>query len=118
MAQQVTVARVSSIKINPKAIDVEPHFPGGTKAFYNYISKNIAYDKDAQAADMNGIVTVSMAIESTGHISEVQIITGASDVVNKEILRVITASPNWKPGMQHGVAIKVRSTFKIELKPH
>jgi protein TonB len=105
------------MKITPKAIDVEPQFPGGTKAFYRYISKNIAYEKDAKATDMNGIVTVSMAIEPSGHVSEVQIINGVSDIVDREIVRVITTSPVWKPGMQHGIPIKVRSTFKIELKP-
>jgi TonB family protein len=114
-AQKVTVSKVSSSKINAKAIDVEPSFPGGTKAFYKYISKNIAYEKDAKATDMQGTVTVSMAIETDGSISEAQITSGVSDVVDREVLRVINASPKWKPGMQHGRPIKVRYTFKIQL---
>jgi len=114
-AQKVTVAKVSGKSINPKAIDVEPKFPGGTKAFYNYISKNIAYDKDATVNDMKGTISVSMAIEKDGRITDAQIVSGASPIVDKEVLRVINASPLWKPGMQHGSPIKVRYTFKIEL---
>jgi len=114
-AQKVTVTKISSTKVNAKAIDVEPSFPGGTKAFYKYISKNIAYDKGAKATDMQGTVTVSMAIETDGSISEAQITTGVSDIVDREVLRVINASPKWKPGLQHGTPIKVRYTFKIQL---
>lgn len=114
-AQKVTVTKVAENKVNTRAIDVEPQFPGGTKAFYKYISKNIAYDKDAQATDMQGIVTVSMAIEKDGHISDVKIIKGVSDIVDKETVRVISESPLWKPGKQHGNPIKVYYTFKIQL---
>jgi protein TonB len=114
-AQKVTVSKLTDAKFNPKAIDVEPQFPGGSKAFYRYISKNIAYDKDAEAKDMQGTVTVSIAIEKDGSITDVKIINGVSDIVDKEVVRVISASPAWKPGMQHGVPIKVRYTFKIAL---
>jgi TonB family protein len=114
-AQKVTVTKLPSDKLNYKAIDVEPQFPGGTKAFYKYIAKNIAYDKGAQASDMQGTVTVSMAIETDGRISDAQIVNGVSDIVDKEVLRVINASPTWKPGKQHGKPIKVRYTFKIAL---
>lgn len=115
MAQKVTVTKVSSLKVNAKAIDVEPSFPGGAKAFYKYISKNIAYDKNATVKDMQGDVTVSMAIEPDGRITDAQIVSGVSDIVDKEVLRVINASPLWKPGKQRGVPIKVRYTFKIVL---
>jgi len=117
-AQQVTVSKLTDAKFNPKAIDVEPQFPGGAKAFYRYISKNIAYDKDAQPKDMQGVVTVSIAIEKDGSITDVKIINGVSNIVDKEVVRVISASPQWKPGKQHGMPIKVRYTFKIQLTAH
>ncbi|EHQ31148.1 TonB family protein [Mucilaginibacter paludis DSM 18603] len=114
-AQRVTVTKIPENKINNKALDVEPKFPGGAKAFYKYISKNIAYDKDAEAKDMQGIVTISMAIEKDGRITDVKVVKGVSDIVDKEVVRVISSSPMWKPGMQHGAPIKVRYTFKIAL---
>lgn len=114
-AQKVTVTKLSNAKVNGKAIDVEPSFPGGTKAFYKYISKNIAYEKDAKATDMQGTVTVSMAIETDGSITDAQVTNGVSNIVDHEVLRVINASPKWKPGMRHGTPIKVRYTFKIQL---
>ena len=54
-----------------------------------------------------------MAIEKDGRITEVRILKGVSDVMDKETLRVINASPRWKPGMQHGNPIRVRYTFNI-----
>ncbi|RKR83604.1 TonB family protein [Mucilaginibacter gracilis] len=115
IAQKVTVTKLSDSKFNNKAIDFEPQFPGGAKAFYKYISKNIAYDKDAKVKDMQGAVTVSMAIETDGRITDAQITSGISPIVDKEVLRVINASPLWKPGKQHGKPVKVRYTFKIVL---
>lgn len=114
-AQKVTVTKLPNNTLNYKAIDVEPQFPGGAKAFYKYIAKNIGYDKDAKVTDMQGTVTVSMAIEPDGRITDAQIVNGVSPIVDKEVLRVINASPKWKPGKQHGNPIKVRYTFRIAL---
>ena len=106
---------VNVVKTGPaptvKAIDVEPEFPGGTKAFYKYISKNATFPPDVDPALLEGTVTLSIAIEKDGSITDVRILKGLSDVMDNETIRVISASPRWKPGMQHGNPIRVRYTF-------
>ena len=114
-AQKVTVTKISRDKVYAKAIDVEPEFPGGAKAFYKYISKSIAYNKGVRPEDMQGVVTISMAIEKDGRITDVTMLKGVSDEVDREVTRIISTSPKWKPGMQKGQPIKVRYTFKIQL---
>ena len=108
---------VNVVKTGPaptvKAIDVEPEFPGGTKAFYRYISKNATFPPDVDPALLEGTVTLSMAIEKDGSIADVKILKGLSDVIDNETIRVLSTSPRWKPGMQQGNPITVRYTFNI-----
>lgn len=112
-AQTVTVTKHANTALNFKAIDVEPQFPGGAKAFNKYLSKNVGYPSTANSEEMNGSVTLAMAIEKDGTITDVKIVKGLSDVMDKETIRLMNASPKWKPGMQGGQPIKVRYTFTI-----
>ena len=108
---------INIIKTGPaptvKAIDVEPEYPGGTKAFYKYISDHVSFPADVDPAKLQGIMTISMAIEKDGRLTDFQIIKGVSDVMDKETIRVIASAPHWKPGMQHGEPIRVRYTYNI-----
>lgn len=112
-AQTVTVTKHANTALNLKAIDVEPQFPGGTKAFNKYLSKNVIYPDNASPQEMNGSVTLAMAIEKDGSIKDIKIVNGLSEVMNKETIRLMSASPKWKPGMQGGQPIRVRYTFTI-----
>ena len=112
-AQTVTVTKHANTDLHNKAIDVEPQFPGGAKAFNKYLSKNVSYPDDATAQDMHGSVTLTMSVEKDGSITDIKIITGESELMNKETIRLMTQSPKWKPGMAHGQPIRVRSTFTI-----
>lgn len=112
-AQTVTVTKHANTALNFKAIDVEPQFPGGAKAFNKYLSKNVVYPDNAGAKDMNGSVTLAMAIEKDGTIKDIKIVNGLSEVMDKETIRLMNASPKWKPGMQGGQPIRVRYTFTI-----
>jgi len=112
-AQTVTVSKHANTALNFKAIDVEPQFPGGTKAFNKYLSKNVIYPDNATSQDMNGSVTLAMAIEKDGSITDIKIVKGLSEVMDRETIRLMSASPKWKPGMQRNQPIRVRYTFTI-----
>lgn len=110
----VNVVKHTNTKLNYKAIDIEPEFPGGTKALYRYISKNINYEGNSSTdASLQGLITLSMTIEKDGRVTDVKIIKGLSEDIDKATLRVIASSPNWKPGIQHGKPIRVRYTFSF-----
>jgi TonB family protein len=108
---------VNVVKTGPapavKAIDVEPEFPGGTKAFYKYISNSITFPADVDPAQVQGIVTLSMAIEKDGRLTDIKILKGLTETMDTETMRIMNACPRWKPGMQHNEPIRVRYTFNI-----
>ncbi len=92
---------------------VEPEFPGGAKAFNKFLSKNVTYPPNADDNETHGAVTLAMAVEPDGSITDIKIIKGLSEVMDKETIRLMTFSPKWKPGTQGGKPIRVRSTFTI-----
>jgi len=112
-AQTVTVTKHANTALNFKAIDVEPQFPGGAKAFNKYLAKNVGYPVNPSPEEMNGSVTLAMAIEKDGSLTDIKIVKGLSEVMDRETIRLMNASPKWKPGMQGGQPIKVRYTFTI-----
>ncbi len=108
---------INIVKTGPapavKAIDVEPEFPGGTKAFYKFISQSITFPADVDPEQVQGVVTLSMAIEKDGRLTDIKILKGLTPTMDTETLRIMNTCPRWKPGSQHGETIRVRYTFNI-----
>ena len=48
-----------------------------------------------------------------GIVRDVKVIRGAHELLDAEALRVISASPRWEPGIQHGEAVPVTFIFPV-----
>jgi len=90
-----------------------PEFPGGMKAFYNFLSSNIHYPALSREKGIQGRVIVTMIVEKDGTLSNIKIARGIADDIDKEALRVIALSPNWKPGIQNGKPVRVSYAIPI-----
>ena len=51
-------------------VENEPEYPGGEKALYNYIIKNVKYPKSALEKGIEGTVIVEFVVEKNGKISK------------------------------------------------
>jgi len=104
---------------NFKAIDELPEPPGGTEAFYKYLSKHIKMPKKAINAYVQGTVYISMVVSKDGSITDV---TVKQDTVGygcaEEAVRVIKSMPKWRPGIHDGIPVSVRYTVPVEFKLH
>lgn len=90
-----------------------PSFKGGISQFYKYLSNSIKFPKDAMERGIKGRVLVSFTIEKDGKITEAKIEKGVSPSIDQEALRVIRASPDWIPGIQRGVYVRVKYNIPI-----
>jgi len=90
-----------------------PVFPGGDKAFGEFIGKEIKYPDDAKKAGTQGKVIVTFVINKEGNVVNPKIIRGVSPSIDKEALRVISNSPKWTPGKQEGKNVDVQFTLPI-----
>ncbi len=76
---------------HPKKFDAlkVPAYPGGKKAFMEFIAKNIQYPKEAEEAGIEGSVIVAYDILDTGMVQNVRILKGLGHGCDEEAMRVI-----------------------------
>lgn len=87
----------------------EPAHPkNGMPEFYRYLGSNITYPALARRQGVDGQVFVEFFIEKDGRISDVRVIKGIGADCDEEAVRVVSSSPDWIPGKQHGKQVKQR----------
>jgi protein TonB len=84
------------------SVEKIPEFPGGIDAFYKYLSKSIHYPSVARENGTQGRVIVSFVCERDGSLTDIKVARGIGDGCDEEAVRVLRASPHWKPGIQNG----------------
>ena len=95
--------------------DKNAEFPGGTKAMYKFLSKNIKYPKISLDNGSQGTTTLRIVVEKDGAISSVQVLRSSGDaLLDKEAVRVVNEMPMWEPAMKGGKV--VRSYFALPVK--
>jgi len=97
-------------------VEKQPEFPGGMGAFYQFVQKKLKYPSQARRMGIEGKVFVQFVVDKKGNITEVLAIKGIGAGCDQEAVRVIQASPRWKPGKQRGKAVKVRMILPITFK--
>lgn len=95
------------------SVEIFPEFPGGMKAFYEYLSKNLRYSDEARKNNISGKVILQFIVEKDGKLTNIKILRGLGSGLDEEAVRVLTESPNWKPGQQNGKLVRVAYTLPI-----
>jgi len=90
-----------------------PAFKGGESAFGRYLSQNIHYPPRARENNIQGRVILSFVIEKDGQLTDIKILKNLNPELDAEAYRVISESPKWLPGIQHGQPVKVAYTMPI-----
>ena len=97
-------------------VEQAPSFPGGPSELMAYLSKNIKYPKEAQAAKKEGRVIVQFVVASTGEVTNVKVMRGVDPLLDAEAIRVVEGMPRWTPGRQDGEAVNVRYTLPVTFR--
>jgi len=85
-------------------VEIEASFPGGERAWANYLRKNL----DPETPINNGApagtytVVVQFIVDKQGNISDVRAVTKHGYGMEDEAVRVIKKGPNWEPAVQNG----------------
>jgi protein TonB len=91
-----------------------PQFQGGSSdTFREWIAKNMKYPEIAAENGISGRVYIQFCVNSKGDIVDVIVLRGVDPALDKEAVRVVSASPKWTPGKQRGKAVKVQFTFPV-----
>ena len=85
----------------------QAEFIGGDSAMRQFIDSNIHYPMMERDNDIQGRVLVSFIIDTTGALTNIQVVRKVSPGLDKEAMRVIKRMPNWKPARYHNKPVPV-----------
>lgn len=95
------------------SVQQQPEYPGGMKAFYSYLSKNITYPESAKKNKEQGKVFLSFIVNKDGSLTDLQVIRGLSESLNQEAIRVLKASPKWNPAKLNKQIVRVKYNLAV-----
>lgn len=94
--------------------DTKPGFNGGdANEFNKWVAQQVVYPENCKKEGIAGRVTLSFIVNETGKVSDVKVLRGVHEDLDKEAVRVVSSSPDWTPGMKDGKAVPVKYTFPV-----
>jgi len=94
-------------------VEVQPHPEGGLKAFNQYLAANLKYPRSAERLGVSGKVFVKFVVEKDGSLTDFQVLKGIGAGCDEEAIRVLSEAPNWVPGKQRGMPVRVYKVVPI-----
>lgn len=89
-----------------ESADIMPQFPGGLKAFMEFMHKNIV-QPDNLDEGQKIIVRAEFVVQADGSIDMTKILQGGRTDLDREVMRVIRKMPKWIPGIKNGKNVAV-----------
>ena len=99
--------------------DYRPSFLGSRdpKVFLEkWVYTYMKYPKEAVRNGIQGRVLVDFVIDEKGKIRDVKVLKGVDPLLDAEAVRIISASPDWKPGWLMGKKVKSRMSLYVEFR--
>ncbi len=99
--------------------DVKPIFLGSSDPstfMSKWVYVYVRYPKEAVENGVQGRVLVDFIIDKKGRVTDVKVIKGVSEALDAEAIRVISASPAWKPARLHGQKVKCEMSLYVEFR--
>ena len=97
-------------------VDVQPQFPGGERALMNYINQTREYPYHAYHNKIQGRVVCSFVVNIDGSISNVEVIKGVEESLNREAVRILGRMPEWTPGRINGQPVPTRVVWSVPFR--
>ncbi|MBL7858312.1 MAG: TonB family protein [Cyclobacteriaceae bacterium] len=89
---------------------------GGMSAFYEYVSKNIAYTERAKNEGVEGKVFVQFIVEKDGRITEPMLLKGIGSGLDEVAFDLVKNAAPWIPGKQKGEPVRQKMVLPIVFK--
>jgi len=93
------------------AIETNAEFPDGIEQFYNFIEKEFKKTENSESANLK--IQLSFIVERNGSVTYLRSEPAIDDITEKEIARVFSLCPKWKPGETNGK--KARRLYSLPI---
>lgn len=103
---------------SPYEVDTPPQFfKGDVSTFLNdWVYTYLRYPEIPLDQGVSGTVTVEFIVEKDGSVTGVKAVKGNDQSLEDEAVRVIAASPKWKPGQMGGQKVRVKYSVPVEFR--
>ncbi len=81
-----------------------------------WVYQYLRYPQEAVKNGIQGRVLVDFVIDENGKVTNVKVLKGVDELLDAEAVRVISASPAWKPGYVHGKKVKAEISLYVEFR--
>lgn len=99
--------------------DVKPSFLNSTdirKFLEQWVYQYLKYPSSAVRDGIQGRVMVEFVINRDGKVSDVRVVKGVSEELDAEAVKVVAASPKWKPAKVKGEKVRCSLTVPVEFR--
>ena len=100
--------------------DTPPRFRGGDiRRFERWIDRKIEkiYPRLAHESDIAGRIVVSFVIDTTGRLTQIQVLQNPDRSLTDKAIRILEQSPRWKPGRRNGRKVPVQYVMPVGSRP-
>lgn len=97
--------------------EIEPTPVHGLSKFYEQISRELKYPRQARQRNVEGQVIVQFVVSKTGELTDFTILRSLGAGCDEEAIRVLSKT-KWEPGRQRGKPVRVRMAMAIHFRLH
>lgn len=103
---------------NAFEVDTPPqYFRGNVQTFLeDWVYTYLKYPDIPLSQGVSGTVTVEFIVEKDGSVTNVRAVGGNDQYLEDEAVRVVSASPKWKPGILGGEKVRVKYSVPVEFR--
>lgn len=97
-------------------VEQMPEYPGGMKAFFNYIERKLRPSHLAEETDTEGVTVIQFVVEKDGRITSPSIVRPLQASLDTAALEVIQTMPRWRAGKEKSVNVRCKYSVPIRFK--
>ena len=100
-------------------VDVKPMFlnsPDPRTFMERWVYQYLKYPSYCVDNGIQGRVLVDFVIDEKGEVRDVKVARGVHTLLDEEALRVVSASPKWRPARHRGKKVRVALTVAVEFR--
>lgn len=94
-------------------VEEMPEFPGGDQAMRRFLKENAIYPSSMLGKEVEGKVTVTFVVDSEGNTTNIRVVNGLDEILDKAAVYAVSNFPTWKPGRQRGRPVDVSYTVSV-----
>ena len=111
----VIMYRKNSTRIY-SVVEEMPEYPGGMKAFVNYLKRKLVYPQQAKKETLGGDVAGQFVVEKDGRITSPTVVRSLRADMDSAALTAIRNMPNWIPAREHGMRVRCKYSVPVQIK--